>query len=231
MVSLDKALVAHYDKDNSRFEIFVDAEKAYEFREGKIKEIRQVLAADEIFKDAKKGERHKEETLIKYFGTTDPFEIAKQIITLGEVPVTTELRRKLAKEKEKKIIAIILRESIDPRTNAPHTKVRIENALEQVKIHIDPFKSAETQVDAVIDVLRPVLPIKFKKLKIAVKVPAEYAQKGYGILKEFGIKKEEWTKTGSLIVVVEIPAGIQMEFYNKINSFTHGNVETRVLEE
>ncbi|MCC7552392.1 ribosome assembly factor SBDS [Candidatus Micrarchaeota archaeon] len=230
MVSLDNALIAHYDKDNVRFEIFVDAEKAYEFKEGKIKEVRQVLATDEIFKDAKNGERHKDESLIIAFGTTDPLQIAKQIITMGEVPLTTNLRRKLIEDKTNKIIAIILRESIDPRTKAPHTRVRLENALEQVKVHIDPFKSAEIQVDSVVDALKPVLPIKFKRIQIAVKVPAEYSQKSYGLLKEFGIKKEQWTNTGSLVVVIEIPAGIQMEFYDKINSFTHGNVETKVLE-
>ncbi len=230
MVSLDDALVAHYDKDNIRFEIFVDAEKAYEYKEGKITEIRKVLASDEIFKDAKNGERHKDDSLIAAFGTTDPLEIAKQIIQLGDVPITTNLRRKLVEDKTNQVLAIILRESIDPRTKAPHTRVRLENALEQVRIHIDPFKSAETQVDSVVDALKPVLPIKFKRIQIAVKVPPEYSQKSYGLLKEFGIKKEQWTNTGSLVVVIEIPAGIQMEFYDKINSFTHGNVETKVLE-
>lgn len=230
MVSLDDALIAYYDKDNVRFEIFIDAEKAYEFKEGKIKEIRQVLVADEIFKDAKNGERHKDESLIIAFGTTDPLEIAKQIITLGEVPVNTNLRRKLIEDKTNKIIAIILRESIDPRTKAPHTRVRLENALEQVRVHIDPFKSAEAQVDSIVDILKPVLPIKFKRIQIAVKVSPEFSQKIYGLLKEFGIKKEQWTNTGYLIAVVEIPAGIQMEFYNKINSFTHGDVETKILE-
>ncbi|MFA5382692.1 MAG: ribosome assembly factor SBDS [Candidatus Micrarchaeia archaeon] len=230
MTSLDTALVAHYDRDDIRFEILVDAEKAYEYKEGKIKEIRQVLASDEIFKDAKNGERHKDECLIKYFGTTDPLEIAKQIILLGEVPITTNLRRKLVEEKTNQVIAIILRESIDPRTNAPHTRVRLENALEQVRIHIDPFKSAETQVEGVVNVLKPVLPIKFKRIQIAVKVPPEYSQRSYGLLKEFGIKKEQWTSTGYLVAVIEIPAGIQMEFYNKINSFTHGNVETKILD-
>jgi len=230
LVSLDKALVAHYDKDNTRFEIFVDAEKAHEFKEGKLKEVRKVLAAEEIYKDAKKGERHTDEVLIKAFGTTDPLEIAKQIINLGNVPITTKLRKKLVEEKTNKIITIILKGSIDPRTKAPHTRVRVENALEQVKVHVDPFKSAEIQVDSVVNTLKPVLPIVFKTIQIAVKVPPEYAQRGYGLLKEFGIKKEQWTNTGSLVVVIEIPAGIQMEFYDKINSFTHGNVETKVLQ-
>ncbi|MCD6279411.1 ribosome assembly factor SBDS [Candidatus Micrarchaeota archaeon] len=230
MSSLDKALLIHYDKGGYRFEIYVDKSLVYDYKEGKIPGISKILITDEIFKDARKGIRYDEKVLRSVFGTTDPYRIADEIIKHGEIPLTTDMRKKLIEEKKKKIISIILREAIDPRTKAPIPEVRLLNALEKVKIHIDPFKQPEIQVKDVVNALRPVLPIHFEKVKIAVKVPAEQATRVYGILKEYGIKKEEWTNTGSLIAVVEMPAGLQLEFYDRINKMTHGSVETKIIE-
>lgn len=230
MGDLENSLIIHFEKDGMKFEIYVDKNLVYDYKEGKPIGISKVLVVDEIFKDARKGERHSEDDLIKAFGTTDPNKIADYIIKHGEVPLTTEMRRRLIEEKRKKIIAIILREAIDPRTNAPIPELRLKNAMEQVKIHIDPLKDAEAQVKDVIAALRPVLPIKFEKVKIEVRIPPEYAARSYGVLKEYGIKKEEWTTTGSLVVIVEIPAGLQGEFYDRINKITHGNVITNVLK-
>jgi hypothetical protein len=41
--------------------------------------------------------------------------------------------------------------------------------------------------------------------------------------KEF-IKKEEWLANGELDCLVEIPSGLVMDFYDKLNSQTHGSV-------
>ena len=72
--------------------------------------------------------------------------------------------------------------------------------------------------------------MKFEVKEIAVKIPADFAAKSYQVLNSFGTKlKEEWLSDGSLAVVLEIPGGLENEFYDKINSLTHGNVETKVL--
>lgn len=226
---LDHALIAKYKKDNKRFEIFVDKDKAYLYHIGEYKKIEDVLVVDEIFKDARKGERWDEKTLMEVFGTIDPYTIADQILKHGDVPMTAEQRKKKIEERKRQILEIIRRETIDPRTNAPHTMIRLENAFEQAKVHIDPFKSADQQVEDVIKALRPILPMKVENVEIAIRVPAAYASKAYGTLKEYNPKKEEWTTQGDLIVVIEIPAGMQTELYSRINSVTHGNVQTRIL--
>ncbi len=166
----------------------------------------------------------------KIFGTTDIMKILEFILDRGDVQLTTEQKRKKTAEKRKQVIAILLREAIDPRTKAPHTQIRLENAMEEARIHLDPFKDPREQLDDVVKALRPILPMKFEKIKIAVKVPAAFSHKCYGTLKNYGIKQEEWTKEGDLIVVVEIFAGIQGEFYDKLNKMTTGQVETKVIE-
>lgn len=230
MGNLDDALIAHYDVDGVRFEVYVDKDKSYDFKFGAKSDFGGVLIADDIYKDAKKGDKHTNDMLSKAFGMVDPRNIAEIIVRKGELPITTVQRRKLMDEKVNKIKHIILRESIDPRTNAPHTIVRLNNAFEQVRVNIDPFKSAEEQVESVVVTLRPVLPIKFEKVRIAIKIPAEYAQRVYGNIKEFGLKKEQWTSTGALVAIIEIPGGMQPEVYSKLNSLTHGEVETKLME-
>jgi ribosome maturation protein SDO1 len=67
-------------------------------------------------------------------------------------------------------------------------------------------------------------------VRIAVKIGPEHAQKIYGTLKGFGIQKEEWERDGSLIVVVEMPAGLQGSFYDRINKATAGSAQTKIIK-
>ena len=45
------------------------------------------------------------------------------------------------------------------------------------------------------------------------------------------ILKEDWGNDGSLIINVEIPGGLQEEFFDKLNGLTHGEVESRIIKE
>ena len=86
------------------------------------------------------------------------------------------------------------------------------------------------QMQDVIKAIRPILPIKFEVKEIAVKIPAEFAAKSYNVLNNFGKKtKEEWLSDGSLAVVIEMPGGLEEDFYEKINAVCHGDVESKVL--
>lgn len=230
MVSLESAVIARFEHHGEKFEILVDPNLAYLFKTGRKQDMNNILAVEEVFSDAKKGERPGSEAVKKAFGTTDVYEVAKIILAKGEIQLTTEQRRKMLEEKTKKIIAILARECIDPRTNAPHPPQRIERAFEEARVHIDAFKDAEAQIKDVVDALRMILPMKFEKARIAVKIPPEFAPKAYGVLKEFSIQKEEWQGNGSLIAVVEMPAGMQAEFYDKINKVTSGKAETKLLK-
>ena len=230
MASLDKSVTAHLDVRGERFEIIVDPNLALDYRLGKKKDLNNILIIEEIFKDANKGEHWKSEALKKAFGTEDVMEIAGKILKDGEVPITTEQRRNMTEEKRKKIINVISRESIDPRTNAPHPPQRIERAMEEARIKIDPFKSAEQQLDDIISELRPIIPLKFEKSKFAVRVPADVAQRCYGVLKEYNMQQEEWSNDGSLIVVVEMPAGTAPEFFDRINGLTSGRAQIKDMK-
>jgi ribosome maturation protein SDO1 len=224
MVSVDEAVIARLKSHGEKFEILVDPRIVNEDIP-----LEDVLAAEFIFSDAGTGDRASQESLTKVFETTDVFEIAKTIIEKGEIQLTTEQRKTMMEEKRKKIVQLIARNAVDPQTRKPHPPHRIENAMEQARVHIDLFKSADQQVADIIKVLRPLLPLRVETKKIAVKLPAVYAGKYYQ-LKEFGkMVKEEWQKDGSYIAVVHIPGGMEDEFYQKVNALTKGEVITRLL--
>ncbi|MEM2138284.1 MAG: ribosome assembly factor SBDS [Candidatus Anstonellaceae archaeon] len=230
MSNLEHSITAHMDINGERFEVVVDPDLSYSYRIGQKKELNNVLVVEEIFKNFRNGERHTSSALQKAFGTTDVYAIADRIIKNGDLQLTTEQKRKMLVEKKKQIIAILMRECIDPRTGAPHTQMRLEQALEESRVHIDGFKDAHEQLEDVIKAMRPIIPMKFERVKVAAKVPPAYAQRIYGMLKGYGIQREEWAKDGSLIVVIEMPAGVQGEFYERLNKATAGSAETKLVK-
>lgn len=229
MSQIEGTLICRLEKGGEKFEILVDPKKGYDYKIGARSDFSNVLLVEEVFKDANKGERHTDSAIKKAFHTNDPVAVALLIMKEGDLQITTDQRRKLMEEKKAKIIELIARNAIDPRAKTPHPPLRIQNALEQARFHFDAFKSAEEQMDAAIDSIREMIPISLEKMKIAVKVPPEFAGRCYGILKEYGIKKEEYGKDGSLLAMVEIPAGVQGEFYDRLNKLTSGSVQTKVM--
>jgi ribosome maturation protein SDO1 len=231
-VSLDKAIIARLEKSGMHFEVLVDPTVAMEIKDGSVPiNVNEHLAVANIFKDAKKGDHAAEENLVKVFGTKDAGPIATKIIRDGEVQLTTEQRHKMQADKRKRIVQEIVRNAWNPQTKAPHPAVRIEAAMDELRIHIDPFKSAETQVKEVLAKLKVVLPIAFEKIKIAVKIPAQYSGSAYGQARNVGeLVRDEWQSDGSWIGVIEIPAGMQTELYDVLNKATHGQVETKILK-
>jgi len=230
MANLENSIIAHIDINGERYEIMVDPDLAYQYRIGQKKELNNVLTVEEVFKNFRNGERHTTSALQKAFGTTDVMAIAERILRRGELALTTDQKRKLLAEKRKQIIAILMRECIDPRTGGPHTQMRLEQALEESRVHIDGMKDAHEQLEDVLKALRPIIPLKFERVKIAAKVPPDFAQRIYGMLKGYGIQKEEWARDGSLIVVVEMHAGVQGEFYDRLNKATAGSAETKIVK-
>jgi ribosome maturation protein SDO1 len=226
----EKFTIARLTKENEHFEVLVKPQKALDYRNGKIPGITEVLAAETIFSDANKGTRAAEDDLRKAFGTTDALKIADIILKKGQLQLTTEQRRKMVEDKRKQIIDFISRQAVDPKTNLPHPPMRIENAMEQIRYPIDPYKPVEEQARDIIKLLRPILPLKVEQLSLGVTIPAAYAVRAYGAVKTYGvIKREEWRSDGSWYGVLEMPAGSYASFLNKLGEVTKGAGEAKII--
>ncbi len=224
--------IARFKKGSKRFEILVDPDRALEYKLGKRKEFDNILVYDEIYTDAKKGLRASKSDIMSVFGTTDINEVAKKILEEGELLIKAEQRRRLIEEKKKQILSYISKYCVDARTNLPIPLMRLENALEEVNIKIDPFIPAEEQVKDVIQILSTVIPIKQQLTILSVRIPPMYVGKAYGFIKNASdILSEDWLNDGSLQARVSIPSGLKTEFIEKLGSITGGTAYVEVVEE
>lgn len=226
-----KFTTARITVGGEHFEILVKPDLALDYKMGKDIAVSQIVAIEEIYSDANKGTRASTDKLQKNFGTIESIKVAEEIIKRGELQLTTEQRRQLVEDKRKQIISFVSRNCLDPRSGAPHPPLRIEQAMSQVRISIDPFKSVEEQSKSVIELLRPIIPIKMEQMRVAVKIPAEYAPRAYGALKNFGvITKESWQSDGSWVGMLEMPAGLYGPFIEKLGKLTQGTIQSKVIK-
>ncbi len=231
MVTLDNAVIARLKKGGKQFEVYVDPDAALSMKKGEEIDMEKVLAVEEVFENASAGDRPAEKDIDNTFKTQDVIEIARQIVMHGEIHLTTEQRKKILEDKKRQIISIIAANAINPQTKTPHPPTRIEHAMDEAGVHIDAMKSVDDQVTIVMKAIRPIIPIRFEEISIAIKIGSDYAPKAYGPLSKFGtLTKEEWQKDGSWIGVVTIPAGLQDDLFGLVNHLTKGNAEIKILK-
>ena len=78
----------------------------------------------------------------------------------------------------------------------------------------------ENQINEIVTQLSKVLPIKIETKKVKVTIPAAQYK-----------EDENWLGNGDLEIVVNVPSGIIMDFYDKLNSVTHGSAITEEIRE
>jgi ribosome maturation protein SDO1 len=224
----DKFMVARLILDGDKFELLVKPDPALEYKMGKRSDISSALVSDEIYSDANKGSRASSEKMMKHFKTTDSADVAKQILARGELNLTTDQRRKMVEEKKRQIVQFINRSFVDPKTHLPHPIVRIEAAMEEVRVPIDPFKKVEDQAKTIVDALRKILPLKSETIKLTVIVPPQFAAQSYSVLKSTGnLKSEEWLADGSLKAVLDMNASIKGPFLDRLGAVTKGSAQVK----
>ncbi len=227
----DTYTLVRYTHQGEKYEILVDPDNGLSYKRGDRADLLNVLMLDTIFTDANKGTKPTEAKLEEVFGTKNPLEIAEIMFEKGVFQLTAKQRKEMLEQKLRQIITLISRSYVDPATKFPHPPLRIENALGEIKVSIDPFKDAEEQLKDIVDALRPVLPMSMETVEIAIKIPAEHSSKSYGIVKELAeIKRDEWTGDGSWIAVVAISAAMQGELIDRLGKATQGNLQTKIMK-
>jgi ribosome maturation protein SDO1 len=228
---VDKVTVVRYSFEGEKFEILVKPDPALEYKLGKRKDISSILVSDEIYSDSSKGTRASSEKLLKAFKTEDPTAIAERIMHKGELNLTTEQRRKMTSEKRKQIVSYISKTYVDPKSHLPHPPLRIEQAMEDGKVSIDPHRSVDDQVKEIVEKLRSIIPLKSENLVLEIIVPAQFAAQSFSVLKSAGtLKKEEWQSNGSLKAILEIPAAARPNVIDRLGSITKGTASVEVVK-
>ncbi len=226
---VDKVTVIRYTFEGEKFEILVKPDPALEYRLGKRKDISSILVSDEIYSNSNKGTRASTEKLQKAFKTTDPTAIIERIVQKGDLNLTTDQRRKMTSEKQKQVVEYIAKTYVDPKSHLPHPPLRIQQAMDDGRVSIDPHKTVEDQVKDIVEKLRSIIPLKSENLTLEIIVPAQYAAQSYSVLKSTGtLKKEEWQSNGSLKAILEIPAAARPNVIDRLGSITKGTASVEV---
>ena len=230
MVNLDDAITAKLESHGETFEILLDPKVVDLIKQGKTFDIVEYMAVEDVFKNASKGTRPAEDKIKEAFGTEDVGEIARTIVAKGEIQITAEQRKEMLEAKKQQIITYIAANAINPQTKTPHPPLRIQLALEEAKFHVDPFKPMEKEIDEAMKLLRPLIPIRFEKSKIAIKLNGTDYGRCYDDIISFGlVEKEEWTADGSWIGIMEIPAGLINEITEKLKHKTRGSASVKLI--
>ncbi|MCH1528262.1 MAG: ribosome assembly factor SBDS [Candidatus Poseidoniaceae archaeon] len=216
MVSLDNAVLARMEKGGKRYEVLLNPDLVDAFKsDPESVDLNAFMAMDEVFHDARGGERPTAEAIENTFGTQDIRTIATTILTKGSIQLTTAQRKAMVERMRQQIVHQIHVQAVDPKTKSPHPKTRIELALDESRYSVDPFKRLEDQVKEAIDKLKPMIPLSFESVRLAFKVPGSAYGSVSRILRPYQ-QKEQWLENGSWAAVIECPAGMKPDLIDQI---------------
>ena len=216
MVSLDDAVLARFEKGGKRYEALVDPDLVEQWKEDSSSiQLDDFMAMDEIFHDARAGERPTEEALMNTFETLDVETILNIILDKGSIQLTTAQRKARVEHMRQQIIHHIHSQAIDPKSKSPHPRTRIELALQESKYSVDPFKRLEEQIKDAIAKLKPLIPLSFESVRLAFRVPGSAYGSVSQLLRTYQ-KKEGWLENGDWACVIEIPAGMKGDIIGQV---------------
>jgi ribosome maturation protein SDO1 len=227
----DHIIVARYQKGGQKFELVIDPEKAVLYRQGKAS-LGDAVRFPQVYTDAKKGEKAAESALKRSFDTDEFEKVADEILRKGDIPQSKNQREAEGAQIRARLIEMIHRSGVDPKTHAPHPNTRIDAAMNEAKVRIDINISADAQFQDVIKQLRPILPFKQEIHTLRVMVPVNCVGAALKIIKGTGrLLKEDWSGNGDLIATVEVPGGLSVDFQESLMAATHGKAAFTVLKQ
>jgi ribosome maturation protein SDO1 len=210
------------------FETMVDLDNAIKFRKGDTVSIFEVVRDTAVYTDQKKGMRAGTAELSNIFNTTDFYKVVEQIVKKGQIEVTQEYRDEKTEAKRKQVVDFLAKNGVDARTGRPFTPDIIQSALKEAGVNIQNMP-LEKQISEIVEKLKKIIPLKIETKKLKIRIPSVHTGKVYGLIQEYK-ESDEWLANGDLEVVLNIPVGIQMEFYDKLNGITHGSATSEEMK-
>lgn len=223
--------IVRYKKGGQNFEVIIsDPDKALDLRHGKDIPVSDVMNGDMIFSDAKKGQAAPESGMKEWLGTTDHKLAAEIIIKKGDFHLTADQKRAIAQAKRRKILNYLHENAVDPRTKLPHPVSRIELAMEQAKVQIDPTDKVEWLIDKIVPQIQKVLPVSFERANFRVVIPARFAGSAYSAVKgKYKLQNEQWLNDGGVQFELDVIAGSKSKIIDMLNRLTNGEVKIEEL--
>jgi ribosome maturation protein SDO1 len=159
------------------------------------------------------------------FGTDKAGDIVKTIVEKGDVELNANERKEAVEKKRAEIVNYIHKYFVDPKTKTPHPVVRIQNALDTLKIRVDPDIPAERQVQEITRRLPEVLPVRKQEMEGTISIPHAFLGQAAGIIKKMAqIRGESYTGEGCTYDVTFVPGDYQ-PLTQELQKLTQGNFQ------
>lgn len=218
------------EKHGRHFELDVNPDKAIDYKEGKIIDLKEVVMSWHIFADIKKGLLASKEALTAVFDGKSIDEIIGEILKTGDLQLTSEHRQKIRDAKYSKIINDIHRMAIDTRTMSPIPITRIKNGLEETKFKVKDNESFDKLFKNAIKGLKTVIPLRITNLQYEIYFDVKYADELLRIISDMGqILKKEFMQD-KMHVICEISSGLKEELLEHINNITKGTSKVDLIK-
>lgn len=217
---------AKHKVKNKTFEISVDFDEALKVQKG-VGDVGRALNASTIFYNVKEGSVASQKDLTEAYQTTDLHAVATIIIQRGELQRPQEFRDAEREAKVKQVLGLLVRNAVDQH-GRPYTEDRLRRAIQEVHYNFD-NQPAEKQMLAVLEKIKTIIPIRIDTKRVRIKIPARFSGQVYAVIKDYK-ESEEWLPNGDLEVIVSLPAGMQLDFYDKLNGITHGAVVSEEIK-
>jgi ribosome maturation protein SDO1 len=184
------------NKGGKRFEIACYRNKVVDYRQGLEQDLSEVLQTDRVFTNVSKGEFAKAKDLQKNFGTKDEEEIAKLILTKGQLQVSDKERTQQLEKTSAQIAEWISKNCVHPDSDRPYTISRIRHAMHQANFSVHPTKPLKRQYLDCVKLLQNIIPIQRAKMELSLVVPSGKAQKEVEeTLKEYNVSFQQPTSS------------------------------------
>jgi ribosome maturation protein SDO1 len=217
---------ARLRRGSNQYEVLVNLEEALKVRKG-TGNINVAVLTNAVFSNLKAGNIAPRDMLEVDFGSSDIAVVGEKIIKSGELELPESFKHEEQDKRYKQVVEFLVKNAISPE-GRPYTPDRIMTALKEAHVNVK-NKPVDTQIGEILEQIQTILPIKVEIKKVRVTIPAIHSGKAYGVVSDFK-QDEEWLSNGDVVVTVAVPAGLIMDFYDKLNGVTHGSALTEELK-
>lgn len=221
--------VVRYKSGKTVFEVICKKGTAQKYREGKLG-ISNTLVSDDVFVGHyQKGDRPSPSDLAAAFKTSDMAACAKYILDNGEISLSQDERKEKVEQRRKEIVNYIHKYYVDPKTKTPHPVTRIENALTTLKVHPDPDKDFEREVQDIVKALPGILTIKRCDVEATLVIPSAFMGAAEGIVRKHSkVSREKYSGADCVMEISFLP-GDYDALVADLSRVTKGNFNIDVI--
>lgn len=169
-IRLTNVSMVRMKRGKKRFEIACYQNKVQDWRLRVEKDIDEVLQIPQVFINVSKGQAANNDDLLTAFGTTDQDVIIAEILDRGEIQLNEKERSANLRQKQNEFLNIISTKCINPKSKKRYPPSMIQKALNELKFHLNPNKSAKLQALEAIKLLvsKQIFPIVRAQMKVKV---------------------------------------------------------------